>query len=155
MDPVTGTYALILESGAARAVLVGRLGRLSLAPGWYVYVGSAFGPGGLRARCAHHLRIAAKPHWHIDYLRTATQVREIWYTHDPHPREHQWAEQILCARGAMTPFPGFGATDCRCLSHLSFHCVYPSLSAFRRRLFRRCPGHSTVCNYAVVGVVLH
>ncbi len=145
MDPSPGTYALILEAGTAREIEVGRLGRLSLLAGWYVYVGSAFGPGGLRARCAHHLRAAPRPHWHIDYLRAVTRLHEIWFTRDPQPREHQWAEGMAVARGARVPFPGFGATDCSCLSHLSVHYLCPSFYAFKRRLSRRALGHSVVC----------
>jgi Uri superfamily endonuclease len=47
---------------------VGRLGEFDLVPGFYAYVGSAFGLGGLRARIGHHPESTAEPHWHIDYL---------------------------------------------------------------------------------------
>ena len=147
MEPLPGTYALILESRVEGEIAVGRLGRLHLAPGWYVYVGSAFGPGGLRARCAHHRRPAPNPHWHIDYLRAFTRVHEVWYTVDSRPREHQWAEHMRGARGARVPLPGFGSTDCHCPSHLSLHPGCPSLEAFRRRLTRLAPGHSPVCRH--------
>lgn len=49
-----GTYILILKSAVTRRVRVGRLGNLQLCAGYYVYIGSAFGPGGLRARIDHH-----------------------------------------------------------------------------------------------------
>jgi Uri superfamily endonuclease len=58
---------------------MGSLGRLQLRPGYYVYVGSAFGPGGLRARIEHHARPAVRPHWHIDYLRRYTRLEAVWY----------------------------------------------------------------------------
>ncbi len=146
MDPLPGTYALILEATVAREISVGHLGRLRLAPGWYVYVGSAFGPGGLRARCAHHMKVARKPHWHVDYLRAVTRLQAIWLTQDPQPREHQWAEQMARAQEARIPSPGFGSSDCRCVSHLSFHPVRPSFCGFRHRLFRAHPEHSVVMN---------
>jgi Domain of unknown function DUF123 len=64
-----GTYALVLRCSTTRTVRIGRIGTIRLMPGWYVYIGSAFGPGGLRARIGHHTARAARPHWHIDHLR--------------------------------------------------------------------------------------
>ena len=87
MSSHPGSYALILRAFAQRVVSIGRIGRLHVTSGFYVYVGSAFGPGGIRARLAHHTRIAQSPHWHIDYLRRWTLPEEAWYTHDPYPRE--------------------------------------------------------------------
>ncbi len=49
-------------------VPVGRLGTVDLAHGTWVYVGSARGPGGLRARIARHQRPDKPRHWHIDHL---------------------------------------------------------------------------------------
>ena len=70
-----GTYALLLASTATRCLYaLGGLGSLTLRPGWYVYVGSAFGPGGVCARLAHHRKRAARPHWHVDYLRLHTRL---------------------------------------------------------------------------------
>ncbi len=87
-----GTYALVLASTETRCLRVGQLGSLALRPGWYVYVGSAFGPGGVRARLAHHRKRAARPHWHVDHLRLHTQLERVWFTHDSIRREHQWAQ---------------------------------------------------------------
>ena len=91
MQSRSGTYALILKSSSDAMVEVGKLGRLRLQNGFYVYVGSAFGPGGLNARIAHHVRISERPHWHMDYLRPALDLNEIWFTYDSRHREHQWA----------------------------------------------------------------
>ncbi len=38
---------------------MGRLGRFDIIPGYYAYVGSAFGSGGLPARLGHHLKSTA------------------------------------------------------------------------------------------------
>ncbi len=73
--PRPGTFALVLRRTDASAPCVGRLGRLALRPGHYVYVGSAQGPGGVRARLSRHLRQATRPHWHIDYLTAAAEIR--------------------------------------------------------------------------------
>lgn len=75
-----GTYALILSSATDCLLQIGRLGQLHVQPGFYVYVGSAFGPGGVRARVWHHQRSSARPHWHVDYLRRTARLVEVWYT---------------------------------------------------------------------------
>jgi len=56
---MTGTYAFLLASQKTGRLDIGKLGPLVLKPGVYVYVGSAFGPGGLAARIGHHTQIAA------------------------------------------------------------------------------------------------
>lgn len=113
-----GTYALILSSLARRSIRVGRLGTLRLRPGFYIYVGSALGPGGLRARIAHHLRRAKRPRWHIDYLRACLKPDQIWYFCDPMRCEHQCAKALEIVAGRSVPLSKFGASDCD--SHLFF-----------------------------------
>src|SRR5664280_171056 len=112
----------------------GRLGALRLRSGFYVYVGSALGPGGVRARRAHHRKLSRRPHWHIDYLRAHTRVEEIWYCLDTRRLEHIWAEHIRLTEGASVPLVGFGSTDCRCESHLFFFERRPSRERFRQVL---------------------
>jgi Uri superfamily endonuclease len=131
---------LILELGEKRRIEVGRLGTFLFVAGWYCYVGSAFGPGGVAARCNHHRRISPRPHWHIDHLRARCRLQEIWYSHDPEPLEHQWAELLGAARGARMPVPGFGASDCACPSHLWYFSLRPGWSAFVRRSRMKLPG---------------
>ncbi len=144
MSAHAGSYALILGACARRIVRIGQIGRLHVTPGFYVYVGSAFGPGGVRARLAHHSRIAQRPHWHIDYLRRRTLPEEAWYTHDPCPREHEWAGLFRQSAGASEPLYGFGASDCRCCSHLFRFAHKPSLRSFCQRLGRAASGQGTI-----------
>jgi Uri superfamily endonuclease len=127
-----------------RWVRVGKLGRLHLRPGFYVYVGSAFGPGGLKARIAHHMKISKTPHWHMDYLRPALTLKEIWFTYDSSRREHQWAGVLAGSRGATIPFSGFGASDCRCKSHLAFFDSRPSGACFRHRVHAVLDPHGKI-----------
>ena len=129
-----GTYVLVLSSGSNDLIQIGKLGALQLQSGFYVYIGSALGPGGVRARLAHHLKISLQSHWHIDYLRAHTRVEEIWYCRDGRRLEHIWAERIESAEGSSVPLVGFGATDCRCESHLFFFRQRPSLERFRQLL---------------------
>jgi Uri superfamily endonuclease len=115
-----GTYALVLSSSVQRRIRIGQLGTMQLQPGYYIYVGSALGPGGLRARIARHLRLHKRTHWHIDYLRARARVDEVWYWCGVSCREHQLARALETAPGASVPLPGFGASDCGCTSHLYF-----------------------------------
>ncbi|MGO8837631.1 MAG: GIY-YIG nuclease family protein [Limisphaerales bacterium] len=75
-----GTYVLITSVSQMKRLEVGSLGVFDIVPGYYLYVGSAFGPGGLRARIGHHLESTAAPHWHIDYLLQVATPVELWYT---------------------------------------------------------------------------
>jgi Uri superfamily endonuclease len=112
-----GTYALILRSAATRRIGIGRLGTLQLRPGYYIYIGSAFGAGGLRARIGHHQGAAKSPHWHIDYLRRHTSLESVLCCPGK-GREHTWAGRIGAILGARIALPGFGSSDCDCKSHL-------------------------------------
>ena len=121
-----GTYILVLRCSAARAARIGRLGRLHLRPGWFLYVGSAFGPGGLRGRLQHHARRAARPHWHVDYLRRYARLEEVWYESNAR-RECERAAEIGAMPGAVILLPGFGSSDCRCGAHLFWFAERPDL----------------------------
>ncbi len=140
----SGTYALILLAENVTELTVGKLGEFQFEAGYYVYVGSAFGPGGLRARLTHHSRISNNPHWHLDYLKPATQIETIWYTTDLQPREHQWAATLSSYRNAAIPSRGFGATDCSCETHLIFFTTHPSGHYFRTKIREQDPGHGIV-----------
>ena len=141
MEARPGTYALILASNETRCLRIGQLGSLALQPSWYVYVGSAFGPGGVGARLAHHRKRAARPHWHIDHLRLHAQLRRVWFTHDPIRREHQWAHVMQQLPGAELPLPGFGSSDCMCASHLVRFTRRPSLRRFQSEIRSLFPEH--------------
>ena len=149
MKSLPGTYALVLASTKTAHVQVGRLGILQLQPGYYVYVGSALGPGGLQARVTHHLMTVARPHWHIDYLRAHANPDEIWYCHDRIPWECRWASCISLMRGASIPLAGFGASDCACESHLYFFKGLPARRVFAPSLRTMDSRHPPVRLYKV------
>ena len=149
MDARPGTYALLLRARSGGRIQIGRCGSLAVRPGWYVYIGSAFGPGGLRARLRHHCRLAERPHWHIDYLRRAAAPELVWYSHDPQHREHSWAESVGRLDSAQVPLSGFGASDCGCRSHLFFFPSPPCLAVFRRRIHAVVPGHARIASAAL------
>ena len=127
-----GTYALVLACRRNGPLQIGRLGTMQLQPGFYTYIGSAFGPGGLEARLRHHLRVATRPHWHIDFLRPVCDVIEVWYTTDTARLEHRWAREMARLPGAGVPVPGFGASDCGCAAHLFSFARLPSIGTFQQ-----------------------
>ena len=139
--PKAGTYALILISSSQEIVQIGGLGSLPLNPGYYIYIGSAFGPGGLKARISHHKRLSKHPRWHVDYLRTVTYLYGFWYTYDSIRREHQWAETMLRMKNASIPLEGFGSSDCSCKSHLIFRHTHPSGTSFSTKIHARFLNH--------------
>lgn len=128
-----GTYVLWMHMGKPRQLTVGRLGRHRFSRGWYAYVGSAFGPGGLRARVRHHLRISAAPRWHIDYLKPVVVPTEVWVTVSPKRWEHPLALWLQRINGSSIPMHGFGCSDCRCPSHLFWFNSRPALPSGQRQ----------------------
>ena len=129
-----GTYVLWFHLAEPVMLTVGRLGPRRFAPGSYGYVGSALGPGGLAARLGHHLRGTGRAHWHLDYLRPHATVAEIWCSGADISLEHRWARTLAAMRGATAPAAGFGATDCRCPTHLFAFPRIPRVASFRKRL---------------------
>ena len=136
MNSKPGTYALVLRAGESRSVKIGRRGPLDLRPGYYIYVGSAFGPGGVSARVLRHCRAIKSKHWHIDYLREVTSLVSVWYSHASVRLEHRWAGALANWRAAE-PVKGFGCSDCRCESHLFFTEKEPALAQFSRAVRAR------------------
>jgi Uri superfamily endonuclease len=130
----TGTYALVMQLARDTTIPVGGLGPVTFIAGYYVYTGSAFGPGGLAARIGRHLKSSKKCHWHIDYLRRFTEVHEVWYTFYPEKLECRWAQLFQKTRGARTLCPGFGSSDCRCDAHLFYFTRKPGIRTYRRKI---------------------
>lgn len=130
LDTRPGTYALLLRIPSAEVAFIGRRDRLPLVPGWAVYAGSAFGPGGVTARLAHHRRPVVRPHWHVDYLRQYGSLEAVWFSHDPNRRECLWAAVLARELGGRAPPFRFGASDCRCPAHLYLFDVRPTRAAF-------------------------
>jgi Uri superfamily endonuclease len=126
----SGTYALILEANEYVDLAIGKLGSMQVIPGFYVYTGSAFGPGGLRARLNRHLGSPLTFHWHVDYLRRACEPVEIWTNKACGNLEHAWAEILRTSPGAVIPKRRFGASDCRCPAHLVYYPHRPEFERF-------------------------
>lgn len=102
-------------------------------PGFYLYVGSAFGPGGVLSRVSRHCRQHKVKRWHVDYLRAHTRLGTAWYALGNERLEHQWAS-LLDAIETTRAIEGFGSSDCRCFSHLFFVPEAAGLESCRKAL---------------------
>ncbi|WP_224337128.1 GIY-YIG nuclease family protein [Haloprofundus halobius] len=127
-----GTYTLVVELATDTRLTVGALGAVDVLAGGYAYTGSALGPGGF-ARVDRHREVAAGErvvhHWHVDYLlgHPAASIRDVVTTP---------GEDVECAVSTALgdgPIPGFGSSDCRCLSHLA---RWPTVDEARRATIR-------------------
>lgn len=132
-----GIYALIGICPRSVWLDLASLGRRWLEAGFYTYVGSAHGPGGIHARVGRHLSRSARLHWHIDFLRPVLRPLVVWHAPAHREYEHVWAEVLSRGRGIRVPVSGFGASDCACASHLFWSVAVPSFDSFKRRLRRR------------------
>lgn len=111
-----GAYLLVLQNPREQYITVGSLGRTLFREGYYVYAGS--GKNNVFTRISRHRGIQRKKHWHIDYIKRDIKI----ITDIPFVT----GDDIECSLGAKMaalggePVPGFGSSDCRCLSHLTW-----------------------------------
>ena len=132
-----GLYALALHLSQPREIGVGALGTHAFTAGYYVYVGSAWGSGGLAARVKRHLRGGGKRHWHIDYLRAQADPVAFWWKKNVRD-ECAWADRLLAHPDARVVIPRFGASDCSCPAHLAYvGDVLPSADLFPKARYVR------------------
>ena len=131
-----GTYILIASVAQTKRLEIGRLGTFDIVPGYYAYVGSAFGLGGIRARVGHHLESAAAPHWHIDYLLGVAAPVEVWFAISDRKLEQDWAELLAKAPFFRSPIPRFGSSDYRRsrTCHLFYAKRRPSFRWFEEQM---------------------
>jgi Uri superfamily endonuclease len=113
-----GTYAVLLRLDSPATLQIGKLGEYEFAEGLYAYIGSARGPGGLRARLSRHHRAAKTLHWHIDYLTAHATITATWWHVSSERLECAWARSLAALPDVTAPIPGFGSSDCGCASHL-------------------------------------
>lgn len=139
-----GTYILILHLDTDTRLTIGKRGTFDFPAGFYAYVGSAFGSGGLRGRLKHHLNSVTKPHWHIDYLRACATVQAVWYLADDTRYEHQWAQLLITSPDAVIPVSRFGSSDCHCESHLIYFINEPNFDEFHDRFNQSSEHHITL-----------
>lgn len=118
MNCDSGLYQLLLYLPRNTAIVVGSKGLTMFAPGYYIYTGSA--KRNLHARLSRHINRRKKLRWHIDYLTVHTFCLGLRAYLEPIFSEcelHQKTQNLL---SACEPIKGFGASDCKCYSHLLY-----------------------------------
>lgn len=121
-----GVYQLLIKLDKTAMIQVGKLGEFTFPKGYYIYTGSAM--GGLEARIARHLSKSKRFHWHIDYLLQQSNVIIHGSRACSEKIECEISRQTLEMDGASMPVPGFGSSDCKCISHLVYFKKKPKLA---------------------------
>lgn len=134
-----GTYLLLFQRAQADdyRLVVGRIGEVVLRPGFYIYVGSAFGPGGVRARVRHHLKIQSRTHWHLDYIRPHLTLHAFGFHLLKRELECQWAQALQTLPGRQALLEGLGSSDCQCETHLAYFSSDVGLIDLEQQLTRK------------------
>jgi len=153
-----GAYAVQFTLVLSHTITIGSLGKVHLPQGEYIYLGSARGPGGLRARLARHLdQQPAKRHWHIDYLHATNRACAFCYVTDQeieihpilNPIECIWSQALNAHPRSFIPVPGFGAGDC--LSVCSAHLIaFPPTTSQPLPILTSAPIQSILANSIAV-----
>lgn len=115
-----GTYLLFLTLYSHAEIQIGRSksGKMTFFPGYYFYVGSALGPGGLGSRLQRHASDTVRKHWHIDYFTEKAKLIGAFVIENEKRLECKMAKNI--ERLTEVCYEGFGASDCACKGHLFF-----------------------------------
>jgi len=114
----SGIYCLWMRLLRPATIRVGRLGRFLFPPGYYAYVGTA--QRGLRARIARHCRRRKRLRWHVDFVLTRARIMRVIVLRGTRQDECRLAAALGKQQGAKCLIPRFGASDCRCATHLWF-----------------------------------
>lgn len=113
---VRGAYILFFKVEKDTNIHVGRFGDIFFQKGNYLYVGSAYGSGGLRSRLKRHSQIQAKKHWHFDYIRPFIILTKLEAYTNGH--ECKLVEKCIKEYKAKIFYKGLGSSDCKtCESH--------------------------------------
>ena len=118
MKTPKGTYLFIflLKGDLKIETRGGR--RFFLPKGVYIYVGSAFGSGGIEVRVKRHLKRDKKLHWHLDWVTTSEEFQFLDCVPFYNLRWECKIASFLQGLEIFEPIEGFGSTDCSCPSHL-------------------------------------
>ncbi len=101
----------------SQKILIGKLGKIFFKKGYYLYIGKAFGPGGLNARIKRHLNKNTSKRWHLDYLK---EFSELIFIGVIEGIDYEcYLAQILVKD--FSYIKNFGSSDCKCKSHLFFN----------------------------------
>ncbi|NMD72813.1 GIY-YIG nuclease family protein [Bacillus sp. DNRA2] len=110
-------YSVELQLDRDQIITVGKLGTFHFQRGTYIYIGSA--KRAIISRLNRHKKVDKVKRWHIDYLRPFCEITKI-ITYELGDGECSLAEKLRKTKEGTLPIPGFGASDCKCRSHLIY-----------------------------------
>ncbi|CAG1771225.1 hypothetical protein BAC3_01637 [uncultured bacterium] len=113
-----GSYLLLMKLSEVQSLQIPHLKDYVFTEGYYIYIGSALGPGGIRARVGRHIRKEKKIHWHIDHLTTVADLYSTVLILSPSRLETLLTGFLM--KTDLTPVPGFGCGDSEDYSHLFY-----------------------------------
>ncbi|MHA1198038.1 MAG: GIY-YIG nuclease family protein [Candidatus Heimdallarchaeaceae archaeon] len=113
-----GTYILLILIRENLSIIINKKA-ISLEAGFYLYVGSAYGAGGLASRLHRHIRKKKKRHWHIDQVTMSSKTSVIGIGVSINNNIECLTAQILSGLDQIKPIYSFGNSDCKdtCTSH--------------------------------------
>ena len=133
IEAVPGNYVLVLAAAGSETADIGKLATIVTQKGYYLYTGSAFGPGGIQARINRHVKQVKPRRWHIDYLSEQLLLTEVWFCEAESNIECRMFD-VLAGMGGEQHCKGFGASDCCCPSHLLYFERVPDLEYLAKQL---------------------
>jgi len=104
---------------------------IDVKPGFYVYIGSACGPGGLRARILRHLKRTKKIRWHIDKITSNINAKVIIIIYSDKVQGNSFERKVSSClfRKGLDYIEKFGSTDDKeNISHLFYSKYLDKLS---------------------------
>jgi len=113
-----GIYNLVIKLDKGNSIDIGKLGSIKFPEGYYVYTGSALNY--LDKRILRHFKKKKKFHWHIDYFLKYAKIIKVFTLNTILKLECEVNRQIQMLPNAKIIIKGFGCSDCKCLSHLTF-----------------------------------
>jgi sugar fermentation stimulation protein A len=124
-----GAYLLVLKNEGDESIRVGRRD-IYFYEGYYIYCGSAM--NGLAKRIERHFLREKKLRWNIDYISARMQPIKAFGILSNEKIEC-WLSKELSA--IFDAFDNFGASDCRCETHLYYSRTTPlrKIEEFLRR----------------------
>ncbi|MEM0449538.1 MAG: GIY-YIG nuclease family protein [Methanomassiliicoccales archaeon] len=105
-----------MELDENKIICVGALGEVEFDKGIYIYAGSAL--SSLKARVGRHFSKKKNLHWHIDYFLKEARPIEALIIRGNERMECLLNEMVSNLWGTQPSYPGFGSSDCSCLTHL-------------------------------------
>ncbi len=117
-----GGYVIILY--VEKTIWINLFKKLvKIEPGFYAYVGSACGPGGLRARILRHLKRSKKIRWHIDRITSNVSAKAVRVIYSDKVQGNLFERRVsscLFSKG-LNYIERFGSSDDReNVSHLFY-----------------------------------